>query len=166
MKNALEQVQKKFTGIYPSYIYDCKFTDESIAHFYLTEGITSELVRWAAALAIFISCLGLYGLVSFMAVQKTKEVGVRKVLGASIGNILLLFSREFTLLPMVAFLVAAPLGYYFAHRWLSGFYYHVRLGWDIFFLALILSLVIAWVTVGYKAVRAAMVNPVKSLRSE
>jgi len=166
MKNALEQVQKKFTGIYPSYIYDCKFLDESIAHFYLTEAITSELVRWAAALAIFISCLGLYGLVSFMAVQKTKEVGVRKVLGASISHILLLFSREFTLLPVIAFLAAAPLGYYFAHRWLSGFYYHIDLSWDIFLLALGLSLVIAWLTVGYKAVRAAMVNPVKSLRAE
>jgi ABC-type antimicrobial peptide transport system permease subunit len=166
MKSTLEQVQKKFTGIYPSYIYDCKFLDESIAHFYLTEGITAELVRWAAALAIFISCLGLYGLVSFMAVQKTKEVGVRKVLGASITNILLLFSREFTILPLIAFLVAAPLGYYFAHRWLSGFYYHVELSWDIFFLALTLSLAIAWLTVGYKAMRAARANPVKSLRTE
>jgi len=166
MKNALEQAQKKFAGIYPTYIYDCKFLDESIAHFYLTEAITSELVRWCAALAIFISCLGLYGLVSFMAVQKTKEVGVRKVLGASIGNILVLFSREFTLLPLAAFVVAAPLGYYFAHRWLSEFYYRIQLRWDIFFLALALSLVIAWLTVGYKAVRAAMANPVKSLRAE
>jgi len=166
IKSTMEQVQKKFTGIYPSYIYDCKFLDESIAHFYLTEDITSELVRWSAVLSIFISCLGLYGLVSFMAVQKTKEVGVRKVLGASIGNILLLFSREFTILPLIAFLVAAPLGFYFAHRWLSGFYYHIDLNWDIFLLALTLSLAIAWLTVGYKAMRAARANPVKSLRSE
>ena len=166
MKASLEEVQRRFTKTYPSFLYDCRFLDESIAHFYLTEGITSELVRWCAVLAIFISCLGLYGLVSFMAVQKTKEVGVRKVLGASVGNILLLFSREFTVLPVVAFLVAAPLGYYFSHRWLSGFFYHIPLGWDIFILSLVLSLVIAWMTVGYKALRAALANPVKSLRTE
>lgn len=166
LQSALEQVQKKFTTIFPSYIYDCRFIDDNIAQFYRTETITSKLVRYSALLAIFISCLGLYGLASFMAVQKTKEVGVRKVLGASVGNIVLLFSREFTVLPVVAFLVAAPMGYLFAHNWLSGFYYHIPLGWDIFFLALILSLVIAWLTVGYKAMRAATANPVKSLRTE
>ena len=166
MNSVLPQVQKVFTHLYPYYMYDLSFLDERVDSFYHTQLITSQLFKVFAMLAIFISCLGLYGLVSFMALQKTKEVGIRKVLGASVQNIVYLFSREFILLIGVAFLISAPLAYYFMHRWLSDFYYHIKLGWDVFGLAIVLSIVIAWVTVGYKAIRAAIANPAKSLRTE
>jgi putative ABC transport system permease protein len=166
MKTALEQVQKKFTNIYPTYIYDLTFLDERIARFYKTEALASHLFKIAAFLSIFISCLGLYGLVSFMAVQKTKEVGIRKVLGASVQSIVYLFSKEFTVLIAVAFLIAVPLGYFLMQEWLSGFYYHIKIEWFVFAMAIIISVIIAWITVGYKAVRAGLANPVKSLRTE
>jgi ABC-type antimicrobial peptide transport system permease subunit len=162
----LQQVQKIFTEIYPTYIYNCAFFDHRIGDFYRTEKMTAQLFKIAAILAIFISCLGLYGLVSFMVVQKTKEVGIRKVLGASVQNIVYLFSREFSLLISIAFLIAAPLAYYFMHHWLAGFYYHTSMGWGIFVLAITGSVLVAWLAVGYKAIRAALANPVKSLRVE
>ncbi len=164
--NALAQMQTLFSREYPGHFFDAPFFDDAIASYYNAEAIASTLFRIFAGLAIFISCLGLYGLVSFMAIQKTKEVGIRKVLGASIGNIVYIFSREFTVLIGIAFLLAAPLGYYFMHKWLVGFYYHIDVGWGIFATAIALSVLIAWITVGYRAVRAAVADPVKSLRSE
>ena len=147
-------------------MYDQVFFDERIERFYENEAITAQLFKIFSFLAILISCMGLYGLVSFMAVQKTKEVGIRKVLGASVQSIVYMFSREFTVLIALAFLIAAPAGYYFMNSWLSGFYYHTNIGWGVFFLAIFFSMVIAWITVGYKALKAALVNPVKSLKSE
>jgi ABC-type antimicrobial peptide transport system permease subunit len=163
---ALSQVQKIFTATYPTYIFDLNFLDERIARFYNTEAMAAHLFKIAAFLAIFISCLGLYGLVSFMAVQKTKEVGIRKVLGASVQSIVFLFSKEFTMLIGIAFLIAVPLGYFLMQQWLSGFYYHIELSWIVFACAIIISVTIAWLTVGYKAIRAGLANPVKSLRTE
>ena len=116
--------------------------------------------------AILIGCLGLYGLVAFAAAQRTKEVGIRKVLGASLSSIVYLFSKEFALLIVIAFLIAAPLGYYVMHSWLQHFAYQVDIGAGIFFIAIVVSAIIAGLTIGYQAVRAATVNPVKSLRSE
>ena len=166
MNATMENVRKLFTGIYPTYMFDTFFFDERIERYYVNEAITAQLFKIFSILAILISCLGLYGLVSFMAVQKTKEVGIRKVLGASAGNIVYLFSREFTLLVGIAFLIAAPVGYYFMSTWLSGFYYHTSIGWTVFALAIMISILIAWITVGYKAIKAAIANPVKSLRTE
>ncbi|HEY6901174.1 MAG TPA: FtsX-like permease family protein, partial [Puia sp.] len=166
IKLTMAQVQRAFSRIYPDILFSYQWLDERIAHFYEREETTSQLVRAFAALAILISCLGLYGLVAFMAVQKMKEVGVRKVLGASVGSIVLLFSKEFTLLTGLAFLIAAPLGYWVMHRWLEGFYYHVDLGWETFAVTLASALLIAWLTVGYKAWQAARVNPVESLKGD
>jgi putative ABC transport system permease protein len=166
MGNTIANVQKLFTSFYPTYMYDQVFFDERIEHFYENEAITAQLFKIFSFLAILISCLGLYGLVSFMAVQKTKEVGIRKVLGASVQSIVYMFSKEFTVLIALAFLISAPAGYYFMSSWLSGFYYHTSIGWGVFFLAILFSMVIAWITVGYKALKAALVNPVKSLKSE
>jgi ABC-type antimicrobial peptide transport system permease subunit len=166
MQAALPEVQKVFTHLYPYYMYDLSFLDERVDSFYHTQLITSQLFKVFAFLAIFISCLGLYGLVSYMALQKTKEVGIRKVLGASVQHIVYLFSREFTLLIGLAFLISAPLAWFFMSRWLSDFYYHISIGWEVFGLAIVLSIVIAWITVGYKAIQAAVANPVKSLRTE
>ena len=166
MQSTLSQMEKTFTHTYPTYMYTLDFLDERIAHFYTSEALASNLFKIAAFLAILISCLGLYGLVSFMAAQKTKEVGIRTVLGASVQSIVYLFSKEFTMLIGIAFLISAPLGYYLMHQWLSGFYYHITLSWLVFVAAIFLSIVIAWITVGYKAIKAAIANPVKSLRTE
>lgn len=166
LKTTMAEVQKVFTRYCPDILFDCQWLDERIVHFYEREETTAKLVQVFAGLAILISCIGLYGLVAFLAVQKMKEIGIRKVLGASVGSIVLLFSREFTVLTGVAFLISAPTGYLVMHRWLSGFYYHIELGWGIFAGALFLSLCVAWMTVGYKALRAATVNPVNSLKQE
>lgn len=166
MTATLPRLQALYARVFPDHLFETTFFDDTVAAFYNAEAVSAQLFGLFAALAIFISCLGMYGLVAFMAVQKTKEVGIRKVLGASVQQIVYLFSREFTLLITIAFLVAAPLGYYLMHHWLAGYYYHIRLGWDVFALSFLLSVLVAWLSVGYKALRAAMANPVKSLRSE
>ncbi len=161
-----EKIQTLWDSFFPEYAYNSRFFDESINNFYEQEKRLSTLYQVYALLAIFISCLGLYGLVSFMAVQKTKEVGIRKVLGASITNIVYLFSKEFTILIGIAFLIAVPAGYYMMQNWLQRFVFRVNVGLGVFVIAIVLSLLIAWVTVGYKAIKAAVANPVKSLRTE
>lgn len=166
LRTTMAEVQRVFMRYCPDILFDCQWLDDRIVHFYEREETTAKLVRVFAGLAILISCIGLYGLVAFLAVQKMKEIGIRKVLGASVGSIVLLFSREFTVLTVVAFLISAPIGYLVMHRWLDGFYYHIELGWGVFAGALFLSLLVAWMTVGYKALRAATVNPVNSLKQE
>ncbi|HZE84044.1 MAG TPA: ABC transporter permease [Puia sp.] len=165
-KQTLTAIEKIWNAAYPQYVYEYQFLDEKINNFYQDESRLAQLYKIFAGIAIFISCLGLYGLVSFMAAQRTKEVGVRKVLGASVAHIMYLFSREFTILIGLAFLIAAPLAYYFMQRWLEGFVFRIRLGFGIFLLAIAGSLLIAWLTVAYRAFKAAMANPVKSLRTE
>lgn len=159
-------VKSAWEKTYPEYAYSSHFVDETIDRFYRQETQLSLLYKIFAGIAIFISCLGLYGLVSFMAAQKTKEVGIRKVLGASVGNIVFLFSREFTILIAIAFLIAAPVAWYLMSNWLQEFVFRIDIGIGVFLLAILTSIVIAWITVGYKAIRAAIANPVKSLRNE
>jgi len=166
VNQTLASIEKLWNSTYPEGIYEYQFLDEKIANFYKSETQLSQLYKIFAGIAIFISCLGLYGLVSFMAVQRTKEVGIRKTLGASVGHIVYLFSKEFTILILVSFVISAPIGYYFMHKWLQDFTYRIPISPEIFILAIIASIAIAWVTVGYKAVKAALANPVKSLRSE
>jgi ABC-type antimicrobial peptide transport system permease subunit len=124
------------------------------------------LYKIFAGIAIFISCLGLYGLVSFMAVQRTKELGIRKVLGASPGHIVYLLSKEFSLLIVIAFFIAGPVAWFIMSEWLQNYTYRVKMGVPVFLLAILGSMMIAWITVGHRAIRAALVNPVKSLRTE
>ncbi len=168
--NNLASLMPKMAAVYnevfPNHVPDPTFYDKMLMDNYQAETRAQKLFQIFAFLAIFISCLGLYGLVSFMAVQKFKEVGIRKVLGASVGNIIYMFSKEFTLLVGVAFLVAAPLGYYFMKLWLDGFYYRIHIGWDVFLISIVMSVVIAWITVSYKALRAALSNPIKALKYE
>jgi ABC-type lipoprotein release transport system permease subunit len=166
IKPTMTRLQTLFSKTYPDQFFVAPFFDDTVVDFYNAEAIESTLFKTFAALAIFISCLGLYGLVSFMAVQKVKEVAIRKVLGASVPGILYLFSREFTLLIGLAFLIAAPIGYYLMRSWLSGYYYHIDIGWGVFALGILSSLAIALITVGAKSVKAALANPAKSLRSE
>ena len=166
LSSTVASIQKLWQDTYPEYAYNGFFLDDNIAKFYKQENQLALVYKIFAAIAIFISCLGLYGLVSFMAVQRTKEVGVRKVLGASVGSIVFLFSKEFMILIGISFLIAAPAAYFLMSSWLQGFVYRISLNAWVFLLAIVSTLVIAWVTVSYKAVKAALVNPVKSLRSE
>ncbi len=159
-------VQKLWESTYPEYAYSGYFLDENIAKFYSQENQLALVYKIFAAIAIFISCLGLYGLVSFMAVQRTKEVGIRKVLGASVSSIVFLFSKEFMVLIAISFVIAMPAAWYVMNSWLQNFAYRITISAWIFLAAIAVSIIIAWLTVGYKAVRAALVNPVKSLRSE
>jgi len=165
-KAVLPFVEKIWNQSFPDYVYEYKFLDKTIENFYRQENQLSMLYKIFAAIAIFISCLGLYGLVSFMAVQRTKEVGIRKVLGASARHIVYLLSREFTLLIIMAFVIAAPVAYYIMNKWLQNYTYRIPLTASIFLFAIIGSIIIAWITVGQRAITAAMANPVKSLRTE
>jgi putative ABC transport system permease protein len=160
------QIQKLWEKAYPEYAFTSHFADETIERFYKQETQLALLYKIFAGIAIFISCLGLYGLVSFMAAQKTKEVGIRKVLGANVRNIVVMFSKEFTVLISIAFIIAVPVGWYFMNNWLQNFVYRIHIGLSVFVLAILSSLIIAWITVGYRAIKAALANPVKSLRTE
>ncbi|MBS1529211.1 MAG: ABC transporter permease [Bacteroidetes bacterium] len=159
-------LQKQWENTYPQYAYNGFFVDDNIAQFYKQETQLSLIYKIFAGIAIFISCLGLYGLVSYMVVQRTKEMGVRKVLGASAGSIVLLLSKEFMLLITIAFAIAIPVGWYLMKEWLQSFVYRISIGTDVFLIAIAVSLLLAWFTVGYKAIKAALANPVKSLRTE
>jgi putative ABC transport system permease protein len=165
-KAILPFVEKLWNESFPDYVYEYHFLDETIANFYRQENQLSMLYKIFAAIAIFISCLGLYGLVSFMAVQRTKEVGIRKVLGATAQHIVYLLSKEFTLLIIIAFIISAPVAYYIMHKWLQNYTYRIPLTASIFLLAIVSSIIIAWITVGQRAIKAAIANPVKSLRTE
>jgi putative ABC transport system permease protein len=166
LPQAVSQIQKLWENTYPQYAYTSHFTDETIERFYRQETQLALLYKIFAGIAIFISCLGLYGLVSFMAAQKTKEVGIRKVLGANVRDIVVMFSKEFTLLIGIAFIIAVPVAWYFMNSWLQNFVYRINIGVGVFVLAIFSSLVIAWLTVGYRALKAALANPVTSLRTE
>ena len=165
-KATLSFIENLWNQAYPAYVYEYQFLDEKIDNFYRQEQQLSQLYKIFAAIAIFISCLGLYGLVSFMAVQRTKEVGIRKVLGASVVRIVYLFSKEFMLLIVIAFALAAPLAWYIMHKWLQDYTFRIKMGPGFFILAIAISVAIAWLTVGYRAIHASLANPVKSLRTE
>lgn len=165
-KAVLPFIDKLWNENFPDYVYDYKFLDDTIASFYKQENQLSILYKIFAAIAILISCLGLYGLVSFMAIQRTKEVGIRKVLGASARHIVYLMSKEFTLLIIIAFAISAPIGYYIMYKWLQNYTYRIPLSVSIFLLAIAGSVVIAWITAGQRAIKSALANPVKSLRTE
>jgi len=165
-KEAIDGIEKAWTAQYPDYLFSYEFLDREIAEFYETEQRMSVLLMVFSAIAITIGCLGLYGLISFMANEKEKEIGVRKVLGASVGNILYIFSREFMVLVIVAFVIAAPLAGYIMDQWLGNFAYRVPLSALMFVTGLLATVVIAFLTVGYRSIRAALVNPVEALRNE
>ncbi|HMF70641.1 MAG TPA: ABC transporter permease [Flavitalea sp.] len=142
-KQTLAAIEKLWNNTYPDFVYEYQFLDDKIASFYKQESQLSQLFKIFAGIAIFISCLGLYGFVSFMAVQRTKEVGIRKVLGASVISIVYLFSKEFTVLIGVAFLIATPLAYFFMHRWLQNYAYRIDIGVGIFLLTILISEIFA-----------------------
>jgi ABC-type antimicrobial peptide transport system permease subunit len=165
-KDAIEKIERIYADFFPDNIFEYKFLDEDIARQYTDEERLSSIVNIFSGIAIFISCLGLYGLISFMAVQRTKEVGVRKVLGATVRDILILFNKEFILMILVAFIVSCPVAWYFMSGWLNQFAYRVDLTLWVFVIAIALSLIVAMAAVSFQSVKAALTNPVDSLRNE
>jgi putative ABC transport system permease protein len=164
--STMRSVEKIWGQTFPEFVFEYKFLDAKIDSFYKQERQLSELYKIFAMIAIFLSCLGLYGLASFMAVQRIKEVGIRKVLGASVSNIIYLFSKEFIILIGIAFVIASPVAWYFMHKWLQDYPYRINISWWIFIIGGALSIIIAFLTVSFQAIKAAVANPVKSLRTE
>ena len=162
LKNA-EAIFKKYN---PQYPFEYNFVDDDYAKKFADEKRTGTLAALFAGLTIFISCLGLFGLATYMAENRVKEIGVRKVLGASVAGIATLLSREFLKLVIISFMIAAPLAWWAMYKWLQGYPYRVDIQWWVFALAGLLTVVIAVITVSYQAIRAAVSNPAKSLRSE
>ncbi|SKB31276.1 ABC transporter permease [Daejeonella lutea] len=160
---SLERISSRLNPAYP---FNFSFIDQDLANLYRGEQQMGKIFNVFAILAIFISCLGLYGLSAFTAEQRTREIGVRKVLGASVGSIVFLLSGKFTRLILVAMIVAIPVAWYSIDSWLQSFAYRVEISWLVFMGASLASLFIAWLTVSYESVKAAIMNPVKSLRSE
>lgn len=165
-KEVIEHLKGTWEQAYPEHIFSYEFLDESIRKFYDGEKKMSALVTIFTSMAIFIGCLGLFGLASFMANQRTKEIGVRKVLGASVESIVFMFWKEFLKLIVVGFVLAAPVAGWMMTEYLSSFAYRIELGPFIFITALFSALIIAMATVSYKSITAAVRNPVKSLRYE
>ena len=165
-KEALASLETICKQLNPTFPFTYFFADQEYQNMYKSEQVVGELVNYFAFLAIFIACLGLFGLASFTAEQRTKEIGVRKVLGASVFSIVGLLSNDFLKLVVLAIVIASPLAWYAMTKWLQGFAYKEELSWWIFALAGLLAIVIALLTVSFQSVKAALMNPVKSLRSE
>jgi putative ABC transport system permease protein len=159
-------LEKQWNKMAPGQPFSVRFLDEAFGRTYADERRVGKIVGLFALLSILISCLGLFGLATFMAEQRTKEIGIRKVLGASIAGITGLLAKDFLKLVLIAIVIASPLAYYFMNQWLSDFAYRIEMQWWMFALAGVLAVGIAFLTVGGQAVKAALANPVKSLRSE
>lgn len=162
----LQFVQQEWDKFFPAKSFDYAFLDQDLAQLYDREQRRGTLIGYFAVLAILISCLGLYGLITLVTQQKTREIGIRKVLGASVGSVVLLLSRNFIGLVGVAMLIASPIAWYLMAQWLEGFSYKIDIAWWVFAVAGLLALGIALLTVGFQSFKAALMNPVKSLRSE
>ncbi len=166
MADNLKKAQAIFKRYNPEYPFEYHFIDEEYSQKFDDEKRTGTLAALFAGLTIFISCLGLFGLATYMAENRVKEIGVRKVLGASVTGIAALLSKDFLKLVLVSFVVAAPVAWYAMYKWLQDYDYRVRIEWWVFALAAALTVGIALVTVSFQAVRAALANPARSLRSE
>jgi putative ABC transport system permease protein len=165
-EETLQAIATAWKKQFPEGVYEYKFVNDQVNSYYESESRLYMLFRVFAGLAIFISCLGLWGLVAFSAQQRTKEIGIRKVLGASVKAILILFTRDFLVLVVIAFVVAVPFAYYWMNDWLDHFAYHIQIGWELFAIAGIVLVGLALLTVSVQSVKAAMANPVKSLKAE
>jgi putative ABC transport system permease protein len=166
IKPLLSQIETKWKAMAPGMPFSHRFLDESFDEMYRGEQRVSNIALTFAILAIVVACLGLFGLASFIAEQRTKEIGIRKVLGLNMEGIVRLLSKDFLKLVLIAFVIASPVAWYFMHRWLQDFAFRVDISWWVFALAGFLALCIAMLTVSFQAIKAALANPIKSLRTE
>lgn len=162
----LAELKAIWGEVYPNEVFEYSFYDEELSRLYKREELTRNIIISFALLTIFISCLGLMGLVNLTVSQRTKEIGIRKVLGASVSSITFLLSKDFLKLVFVAIIIASPIAYYFMDKWLSNFAFKVEIEWWIFVLSGIFIIAIALLTVSYQSIRAALMNPVKSIKME
>jgi putative ABC transport system permease protein len=165
-KHAIEQVKAIWKTVVPDYPIEYKFLDEHFDELYKSDKQVSEIVGILAGLAVMISCLGLFGLASFSAEKRIKEIGIRKVLGASVQSMVSLLSIDFVKLVIIANLIAWPLAWFALSKWLEGFAFRVEINWWVFVIAGIASMIIALTTVSFQAIKAAWMNPVKSLKAD
>ena len=162
----ISEVESKWNSMGPGQPFSYSFLDADFNKIYNAEQRTGKLFITFAVFAIFIACLGLFGLVTYAAEQRIKEIGVRKVLGASISEIVAMISKDFIKLVLIAFVIAFPVAWWMMNKWLQSFAYRINISWWVFALAGVLTIAIALITVSFQAIKAAMANPVKSLRSE
>ncbi len=165
-QSTISKIQKVYNRIYPGEDFSYTFFDDTIAKFYQAEQKTASLLIWATGLAIFISCLGLLGLVMYTINTRTKEIGIRKILGATVTNIVSVLSTDFIKLIGIAFLIAAPLAWWAVYKWLQDYAYRTTMSWWVFILAGVLMLLLALLTLSFQTIKAAIANPVKNLRTE
>jgi putative ABC transport system permease protein len=162
----MNKIEKYWKELYPDEKFEYRFYDETLAKYYDKEKKMGQIMNIAMAVAIFISCMGLFGLAAFTAEQRTKEIGIRKVLGASAGGVVLMLSRDFMKPVAISILIASPVAWYFMHKWLQDFAYRIDIDWWIFILAGACAVLIAQLTVSFMTIKAAFTNPAKSLRTE
>jgi putative ABC transport system permease protein len=165
-QDALPFLARLFEKYNPAYPYSYKFVDEEYSHKFNLEVLVGKLAGIFAALAILISCLGLFGLAAYVAEQRTREIGIRKVLGASISQVWMLLSRDFLLLVVISCVIASPIALYFLHSWLQQYDYRISIGPGVFMLAAAAAILLTLLTVSFQAIKAALANPVKSIRTE
>ena len=162
----IDALKKAWTAVIPGQEFDYEFLDETLAAQYQSEQRTNSIVKIASGLSIFIACMGLFGLATLAVTRRTKEIGIRKVLGANVSGIVALLSKDFAKLILIAALIAIPLAWWFMNDWLKDFAYRVSINWWVFLVAALVSLLIALITISFQAIKAALANPVKSLRTE
>lgn len=165
-QTTIAAIKKVYNGIYPGEDFNYKFFDETIAKFYEREQSTESLLRWATGLAIFISCLGLLGLVMYTINTRAKEIGIRKILGASVTTIVSILSKDFIKLVLIAFVIAAPIAWWASYKWLQDFAYRTSMSWWVFAVSAVTMLLLAAITLSIQTIKAALANPVESLRTE
>jgi ABC-type antimicrobial peptide transport system permease subunit len=160
----MEEVRNIWNDIYPQFLYEYHFLDDRIARFYELDDLMLKSVEWFAGIAIFIGCLGLYGLVTFMALSKTKEIAIRKAIGASVQSIIWIFGREFSRLLIIAFLIAAPVSWWIMQQYLLDFKYRITISFEVFLLVIGSTFLVAALTAGYRSLKASLANPAQTLR--
>jgi len=165
-KQVLATLETAFKKFNPKYPFEFIFADDHFARQYHSEMMVGQLADIFAFIAVFISCMGLFGLSMFMAEQRTKEIGIRKVIGASVTRIVIMLSKDFLLLVVVAFVIAVPFAWWAMNKWLQGFTYRTDIGYMVFALSGFAAVAIALATISFQAVKAAVASPVRSLRTE
>ena len=166
VQSAINKIRPVYSTLAPDYPFEYSFLDERFDQLYRTESRQQSVLSIFSVIAIFVACLGLFGLASYTALKRTKEIGVRKVLGSSIQNICFLLSKDLLKPVLIGTLIAIPVSYYVMSKWLEGFAYRITFQWWMFVVAILAAFAIALLTVGLQAVKAALANPIKSLRTE
>ena len=156
-------MQKTWNRLAPDAPFKFSFLDDDMDKFYTSEKRWTSIVAWAGGSSIFLACLGLFGLTALVAVNRIKEIGIRKVMGASVGGIVKLLSKDFLRLIVIAVFIASPMAWYFMNKWLQSFAYRISIGWEVFVFAGVFAMIVALTTVSFQAIKAAIANPVKSL---